>query len=108
MEANPQPKTQFRATLRSFACQNDKCRKTFPHITGMEIQGVRTVLVDGAVFSHFRFQCPVCGGWNYHNINEKHIEEQNRMLVELLMALHGKNQDESAIIKSDKPKVELD
>lgn len=104
-DANP---GEFPATITPWVCQNKKhCRHTFPHVHVVQIKDLRKVMIDGAFIDHIKFQCPHCGGWNYHNQNEARIEEQNQMVFELLAVLHGQkvepieNKNDGAIIATD-------
>lgn len=99
MPEDPDPK-EFRVKVSAFVCQDHakkRCRHVFPHITVVDADGVRKVMIDGAVFDSFKFQCPHCGGWNYHKHNDEKLEEQNVIFYKILAELHGG----SAIIKSE-------
>lgn len=106
MPHNPAPASPptYKANVTTYQCQ--KCEKPFPHITVIQVEKMRKLVIDGAFVSHMVFQCPRCAAMNYHNMNEKQIEEQNKMLFEILGIMHGqtivKIEDDGAIINSDK------
>lgn len=103
----PEPEPKFSSTIVPFVCQDHKkkkCRHVFPHIHIVEIGGIRNILVDGAVFERFKFQCPNCSGWNYHNVNEGKLEDHNALLYQILAINSGQKvvtESESAIITTD-------
>ena len=103
MPDDPEPKT-FPATAKPFVCQDHNkkgCKKVFNHILVVEVGGIRNVLVSGALFESFKFQCQECKGWNYHKYNEDRMEEYNEKLKIILAQLYGETLDSSAIIKSE-------
>lgn len=88
---NPEDPKEFPVTVSTFVCQDHNkrnCRHKFPHVVTWESGGIRKVLIDGAVFDSFKFQCPHCGGWNYHQTNIAKVEEQNELLYQIL-AIHA-------------------
>lgn len=89
MSSEPNPASVVMIELENIQVLCVKCKRPLEGYTIITVKGVKRLMSPGAIIYHIKMACVHCGELFRWNEDEKSLQKDAKIFMEVLSVLHG-------------------